>query len=63
MLDLVRGGHPLQPGVLQNPLGHESLVQGDVDVFVDGRGDEETRVFLVIAGEVRAAAAEGNAKG
>ena len=35
---------------------------GNVDVFVDGRGDEEAAVFAVVGREVGAAAAEGDAQ-
>ncbi len=63
MLDGIDGRDALQLGILDDQVRHERLVERDVDVLVDGGGDEKTRVFAVIAGQVGAAAAEGNAQG
>ena len=40
-----------------------TCIDGDIDVLVDRRGDEEPPVFPVVGGQVGAAAAEGDAQG
>ena len=47
---------------LTNQLAAQGLVQGDVDVLVDGRGDQEAGVLAVVGGEVGAAAAQGDSQ-
>lgn len=37
-------------------------MHGDAHVLIDGRGDEEAAVLLIVGREVRASAAEGNAQ-
>ena len=62
MANRVDGLDVLDLGVLQVDAGGERLDDGDVDVFVDRRGDEEPLVLAIVRGEVGAAAAEGYAK-
>src|SRR5579883_440718 len=54
--------HALQLGVLDDEVVGEVVVDGDVDVLVDGRCDEEAAVAFVERRQVRAAAAEGDAQ-
>ena len=62
MADLVGGLHALQLRVLQDDLILEDVVDGDVDVLVDGRADPEPAVLAVVAGKVGSASAQGNAQ-
>jgi len=62
MLDLVEAGGALQLGIGDHHVVVEALVQGDIDVFVDGRRDQEAFVFAEIGGVVGAAAAQRNTK-
>ncbi len=62
MLDVVQTGHPFQFGVLQNQLGHEGFVEGDIDVFVDGRGQQEAPEALVVTWQIGATAAQADAQ-
>ena len=47
---------------LRKDARHESMMHQDVDVFVDGRGDEEAAVLLVVRRQVGSPAAEGDAQ-
>ena len=60
MLHLVDRPDPLHVGVLDDQVLDECLVQRDIDVLVDGRGDDEPAVLAVVRGQVRPAAAQGN---
>jgi len=48
MFDLLGSRHPLHPRVLHNQIVNEGFVHGDVHVFIDRRGDQETFMLLVI---------------
>ena len=50
--------HPLELRVLDDPVGDERLVERDVDVAVDGGGDEEAAVLFVVGREVGPPAAD-----
>jgi hypothetical protein len=56
--DLVHRRHVFQLRVLDDDLLAERLVQGDVDILVDGRGDQKTGVFAVVGRQIGAAATE-----
>ena len=56
-------GDALDLRILDDQLAHERLVHGDVDVLVDGGGDEEAAVLAVVRRQVGAAAAEADAQG
>jgi hypothetical protein len=62
VLHLVHGLDQFHLRILHQQFLAERLVQRDVDVFVDGRGDDEAGVFAVVRWQVRAAAAERNAQ-
>jgi hypothetical protein len=47
----------LELGILDDDLFTEGFVEGDVDVFVDSRGDQEAGMFAVVGRQVGAAAA------
>ncbi|MEZ5286833.1 MAG: hypothetical protein R2712_18900 [Vicinamibacterales bacterium] len=59
LVDLV---HVLQLRVLQEDAGHEGPHHRHAHAFVDGRGDEEASVLLVVGGQVRAPASKGDAE-
>ena len=48
--------------ILEEDPRHEPVMQQDVDVLVDRRGDEEAAVLLVVRRQVGPAAAEGDAE-
>ena len=52
----------LHLGVLDDKIFDECLVDSDIDVLVDGGGDEETLMVGVIRGQVGATAAERNSE-
>jgi hypothetical protein len=62
MFDLLHRLDQLGFGVLDDELLLEGIVQGDVDVFVNGRGDHEAGMLAVVRRQVGAAASEGNAQ-
>ena len=51
MLDVVDPIHLFHVGILEEDSGHESMMHQDVDVLVDGCGDEETAMVLVVGGD------------
>ena len=57
-----RARDALQLRVLDDQLGHEGLVDRDVDVLVDGGRDQEAAVLAVVGRQVGAAAAERDAQ-
>ena len=57
MLDLVNLVGALELGVFDDDPRLKRAVLREVNVFVDGRRDEETAEFAVVGGEVGAAAA------
>ena len=62
VLDLVHGLHYFGGGILDEVLRLEGLVERDVDVFIDGGGEDEAPVFAVVGGKVGATASQGNAQ-
>jgi len=54
--------HAFQLRILHDQIRHERVVQGDIDVFVNGRRDEKSAELFVIRRQIRAAAAERDAK-
>ena len=62
MLQLRRVRHALQFRIFHDQIRHERFVQRDIDVFVNRRRDEKAAEFFVIRRQIRAAAAEGDAK-
>jgi len=63
MLQLRRVRHALEFRIFDNQIRHECLVQRDVDVAVNRGSDEEAAEFFIIRRQIRAAAAEADAKG
>ena len=63
MLHVRRAWHAFQFRILQDQVRHERVVHRDIDVFVNRRRDQETAEFFVIRRQVRAAAAQRDAKG
>ncbi len=63
MLHLVDGRDPLHARVLEDQLLDERLVQRDVDVLVDGGGDDEPVVLAIVRRQIRPAAAQGDSEG
>ena len=63
VLDFLDGADALQFGILEDDLRHEGLVQRDIDVFINRRGDEKAAVLTVIGGEIGSAAADGETQG
>ena len=41
VLQLFARGHALQPGIFDDQVVEEILMNGDIDIFVDGRGDQK----------------------
>src|SRR5262245_7574562 len=58
MLDLVDAIGTLQFGVLDNQLRCERVMQGDAHVLVDGGGEQEACVLLIVRWQVRTATAQ-----
>ena len=50
-------------GVFDDQVVDEGLMHGDVDVFVDRRGDQEAAMVAIVGRQIGAAAAERDAKG
>ncbi len=48
MLDLVDISHPFEPRIFQDQVGREIVVQRDVNIFIDGSGDEKTAEILIV---------------
>ncbi len=63
MLDLFDGFDPFQSGILDDEFRGETVVQCDVNVFVDGRCHQEPAILFVVRRQVGAAAAEADAQG
>jgi hypothetical protein len=55
-------GDAFQARVFHNQIRREIFVEGDVNVFVNCRGDEEAAEFFVIRRQIRSATAKGDAK-
>lgn len=53
-------GDPLDGGVLEEIVVGECPIQRDVDVFVDGSGDEHAPEALVVGREVSTPSAQGD---
>ncbi len=62
MLNVIDLRDAFELRVLDDELRDERLVQRDVNVFVDGRRDEEAAEAFVVGRQIRAAAAEADAK-
>ena len=62
MADRIHGFHIFKAGILEDQFIDEGAMQRDVDIFVDGRGNEKAAIFLVIRGEVCPAPAKRNAQ-
>ncbi len=60
MFEVRRFGDALQLGILHDQIRHKGFVQSDIDVSVDGGGDEEAGVLLIIRRQIRAASAEAD---
>jgi len=58
VLHLIDGLHLFQLRILDEQFLAEGLVEGDVNVFVDGCRNDETSMLAVVRGQVGAAAAE-----
>ena len=56
MLDLADFVHFLKLRVFQKDLGDEPIVNGDIDIAINGRSDQKATVLLIIAGQVGASA-------
>ena len=54
---------PFHLGVLDDELIDDRLVQGDVNVLIDGASDDEPAVFAVIGRQIGSASAQRNAQG
>src|SRR5262249_30130181 len=63
VLDLIYRLYPLQLRILDDDLRYENLMQRDVDILVDRRGDEEAAVLTIVGREIRPSAAERDAQG
>jgi hypothetical protein len=44
--------------IFQKDLGNESIVNGDIDIAINGRSDQEAAVLLIIAGKVGTSASK-----
>ena len=62
VLDLVDGLHHFGGRILDEVFGLEGLVERDVDVLIDGGGEDEASVLAVVGGKVGAASSEGDAQ-
>ena len=63
VLDVVDAGGAFEFGVFDDDLLLKGAMLRKVDVFIDGGGDEETAVRLIVGREIGAAAAERDAEG
>ena len=63
VLHLVDAVHVFELRVLQVDAGRERPHDGDVDVLVDRRGDEEAGVIAIVRGQVGTAAAKRDPEG
>jgi hypothetical protein len=63
MFEFARIAHTLQARVFHGQVGRETLMQGDVNIPVNRRGDEESAELFVIRRQIRAAAAQSDAQG
>ena len=61
--DFVDGGWVFERRIFQKIASAEGLIYGDINVFVDGRCDDETPKAAVVRREVGASAADGDAQG
>ena len=62
VLQLGRLRHPFQLGILDDEVRHEGLMQGDINIFINGGGNEKAAVPLVVRRQVGAPAAQGDAQ-
>src|SRR4029077_13506011 len=62
MSDVAGSLDPLKLGIFDDVTRLKGIVQGDVDIFVDCRGDEKPAMVPVVGGEVGAATAQGDAQ-
>ena len=60
MLDLVERIHFFELGVFEQIAVDEAAMDGDVDVLVDRRRDDEPAVLAVVRRQVGAAPSQGN---
>src|SRR5262245_19112072 len=58
MLNLVNIGDTLELGILDDQLWDKGVVQGDANILVDGRGEQEAGVLLIVRRQVSAATAQ-----
>ena len=58
VLDVLDPLHLLHLRILQEDSRHEPMMDQDVDIFINGRGDEEAAVLLVVGRQVGPPAAE-----
>ena len=52
----------LERGIFQEISAAESFIDADVDMLVDGRGDDESAEAAVVGRQVGAAAADGDSQ-
>ena len=62
MPDVARQLHPFEFRVFENVAGLKSLVQGDVDVFIDRRGNEKPAMIAIVGRQVGTATAQCDAQ-
>jgi hypothetical protein len=62
VLDLVHGLDQFHLRILDDQLLAEGLVQRDVDVFIDGRRDDEAAMLAIVRGQVGASASQRDAQ-
>jgi hypothetical protein len=60
MLDVVDGSSFLHVGILEQKTIDEPRVDINIDILIDGPGNQEASVLAGIGGQVRPSSAQGN---
>ncbi len=58
MFDFVHAKNSFELGVFDDQFRNEGLMQGDVHILINRRGNEKAGMLAIVGGQVGAAAAE-----